>query len=114
ASITFTANGTTYHLKVPNSAITFASTTTTATTDFVQLTPLFLGMGWKTELQFSGLAGKDLMTAVRFKVPAGGLPGGIKNVSFTAEFSSYKPGLTVSWQWGAAVYTSFATDYNNL
>jgi hypothetical protein len=54
ASITFTANGTTYNLKVPSSKITFSSTTTTATTDFVQLTPVFLGKGWKTQLQSSG------------------------------------------------------------
>ncbi len=114
ASITFTANGTTYNLKVPSSAITFSSTTTTATTDFVQLTPVFLGKGWKTQLQSSGLAGNDLMTAVQFAVPAGGLPGGIKNVSFTATFSSFASGLSVNWQWGAAVYTSFDSDYNAL
>jgi len=114
ASITFTANGKTYNLKVPSSAITFSSTTTTATTDFVQLTPVFLGKGWKTQLQSSGLAGNDLMTAVQFAVPAGGLPGGIKNVSFTATFSSFASGLSVNWQWGAAVYTSFDSDYNAL
>jgi hypothetical protein len=76
------------------------------------LHPLFLGKGWDTQLQSSGLAGNDLMTAVEFKVPSGGLPGGIKDVSFTATFSSYATGLTVNWQWAAAVYTSFDTDYN--
>jgi hypothetical protein len=114
ASITFTANNTTYTVHVPSSAITFSSATTTATTDYVQLYPLFLGKGWKTDLQWSGLAGNDLMTAVEFKVPSGGLPGGIKDVSFTATFSSYSTGLTVNWQWAAAVYTSFDTDYNAL
>jgi len=54
------------------------------------------------------------MTAVEFAVPAGGLSGGIKNVAFTATFSSFATGLTVNWQWGAAVYTSFDTDYNDL
>ncbi len=114
ASVTFTANNQTYTLKVPGSAITFSSATTTATTDYVLLKPTFLGKGWKTQLQFSGLAGNDLMTAVEFKVPSGGLPGGIKDVAFTATFSSYAPGLTVNWQWAAAVYTSFDTDYNAL
>jgi hypothetical protein len=52
------------------------------------------------------------MTAVEFKVPSGGLPGGIKDVAFTATFSSYATGLTVNWQWAAAAYTSFDTDYN--
>ena len=114
ASISFTANGTTYTIKVPSSAITFSSSTTLATTDFVQLQPLFLGKGWNTQLQLSGLAGNDLMTAVHFRVPSAGLPGGIKDVTFTATFSSYTPGLTVNWQWAAAVYTSFDIDYNNL
>jgi len=114
ALITFTANNQTYTVKVPSSAITFSSATTTATTDYVQLQPLFLGKGWKTQLQFSGLAGNDLMTAVEFKVPSGGLPGGIKDVAFTATFSSFATGLTVNWQWAAAVYTSFDTDYNAL
>jgi hypothetical protein len=114
ASITFTANDETYTVKVPSSAITFSSATTTATTDFVQLKPMLLGKGWNTQLQFSGLAGNDLMTAVDFKVPAGGLPGGIQNVAFTATFSSYATGLTVNWQWGAAVYTSFDTNPNAL
>jgi hypothetical protein len=99
---------------VPSSAITFSSATTTATTDYVLLKPTFLGKGWKTQLQFSGLAGNDLMTAVEFKVPSGGLPGGIQNVAFSATFSSLATGLTVNWQWGAAVYTSFDTDYNAL
>jgi hypothetical protein len=113
-SITFTANSKTYYLKVPSSVISFSSSNTTASTDFTQLKPLFLGKGWKTELPSSGLAGNDLMTAVEFAVPAGGLPGGIKNVSFTATFSSYTPGLTVNWQWAAAAYTSFDTDYNSV
>lgn len=114
ASISFIANGTTYTIHVPSSAITFSSSTTLATTDFVQLHPLFLGKGWETQLQLSGLEGNDLMTAVHFKVPSAGLPGGIKNVTFTATFSSYTAGLTVNWQWAAAVYTSFDIDYNNL
>jgi hypothetical protein len=99
---------------MPSSAITFSSATTTATTDYVQLYPLFLGKGWKTDLQWSGLAGNDLMTAVEFKVPASGLPGGTKDVAFTATFSSYATGLTVNWQWGASVYTSLDTDYSAL
>lgn len=114
ASIAFTANGKNYNLRVPSSAITFSSATTTATTDFVQLSPQFLGKGWNTQLQFSGLAGNDLMTAVKVKAPSGGLPGGIHNVSFTASFSSFATGLSVNWQWAAAVYTSFDTDYNAL
>jgi hypothetical protein len=114
ASITFTANNQTYQVRVPSSIITFSSSTTTATTEFALLTPKFLGAGWNTQLPSSGMAGKDLMTAVKFAVPAAGLSGGIKNVSFTATFSSFATGLTVNWQWAAAAYTSFGTDYNAL
>lgn len=114
ASISFTASGKTYTIHVPSSAITFSSSTTLATTEYTQLYPLFLGKGWRTQLQLSGLAGNDLMTAVQFKVPSGGLPGGIKNVTFTATFSSYAVGLTVNWQWASAVYSSFNSDYNAL
>jgi hypothetical protein len=70
--------------------------------------------GWKTDLQFSGLAGNDFMGALTFSVPASGLPGGIKNVVWQVEFSSDTSGLTVNWQWGAAVYTMFDTHYNGL
>jgi hypothetical protein len=47
-------------------------------------------------------------------VPASGLPGGIKDVIWQATFSSNTSGLTVNWQWGAAVYTNFSTKYNDL
>jgi hypothetical protein len=114
AWITFSANGTTYKVHVPSSTITFSSSTTLATTDYELLSPKLLGYGWDTQLQLSGLAGNDLMTAVQFTVPAGGLPGGIHDVAFTADFASYETGLTVNWQWAAAVYTSFGTSYNAL
>jgi hypothetical protein len=112
ASIAFTANNQNYNIKVPSSSIRLSPTTTLATTSFGPLFPPILGTGWKTDLPLTGLAGKDFMTAVRFAVPAGGLPGGIKDVTFTATFSSFTTGLTVNWQWAAAVYTSLDSDYN--
>jgi len=112
--ISFTANGHPHNIKVPNSVITFSPSTSTATTSYTPLIPPGLGTGWNTSLQSSGLAGNDLSSAVSFAVPAGGLPGGIKNVSWTTEFSSFSTGLTINWQWAAAVYTSFATDDNAL
>jgi hypothetical protein len=114
ASITFTANGQNYTITVPNAVVHFLPTTTLATTNFGPLMPKFLGNGWKTALPSSGLAGNDLAAAVTFPVPAGGLPGGIQNVVWTAEFSSFTSGLSVNWQWAAAAYTSFDTDYNAL
>jgi hypothetical protein len=114
ASISFTANGVTYHLKVPNSSITFSPSTTLATTDFTSLSSPFLGSGWDTQLQSSGLARNDLSQGVSVQVPSSGLPGGIKNVTWQATFSSFTSGLTVNWQWAAADYTEFSTDYNAL
>jgi hypothetical protein len=115
ATITFTANGKTHLLTVPDSEITFSTSTTLATTNFEVLSPeIGSPLGWDTDLPFSGLAGNDFLAAVTFKVPAGGLPGGIKNVIWQATFSSDRSGLSVNWQWGAAVYTSFSTAYNSL
>ena len=115
ATITFTANGTTYSLAVPPSEITFSTATTEATTDVEVLSgEIGKPLGWDTDLQFSGLAGNDFLGALRFRVPASGLPGGIKNVIWQVAFSSDTSGLTVNWQWGAAAYTSFSTDYNSL
>jgi hypothetical protein len=115
ASITFTANGHVYQLAVPDSQITFSSSITLATTEFTKLSAeIGSPFGWKTELPASGLAGNDLLAGLTFAVPASGLPGGIKDVIWQATFSSNTSGLTVNWQWGAAVYTNFSTKYNDL
>jgi hypothetical protein len=62
----------------------------------------------------SGLAGNTFLSALAFVVPAGGLPGGINPVTWSAVFTSDTPGVTMQWQWAAAVYTSFSSDYNAL
>jgi hypothetical protein len=41
------------------------------------------------------------------------LPGNI-NPTWSGTFQSDTPGLTVTWQWSAAVYTQFDSDYNDL
>jgi hypothetical protein len=115
AGITFTANGHTHQLTVPDSQITFSSSITLATTEFTRLShEIGSPLGWKTELPSSGLAGNDLLAGLTFAVPASGLPGGIKDVIWQATFSSDTSGLTVNWQWGAAVYTDFSRKYNDL
>src|SRR6266581_6682559 len=69
ATITFTANGKTYLLTVPDSEITFSTSTTVATTDFEVLSKeIGNPLGWDTDLPFSGLAGNDFLAAVTFKV----------------------------------------------
>ena len=54
------------------------------------------------------------LSGLAFMVPASGLSGGINPVVWTGTFSSNTPGVSVHWKWGAAVYTSFSTDYNSL
>jgi hypothetical protein len=61
----------------------------------------------------SSLAGNDFLDGFTFQVPVN-LPGGINPVTWSAQFSSDTPGVTLQWQWAAAVYTSFSTNYNSL
>jgi hypothetical protein len=68
AGITFTANGHTYQLTVPDSQITFSSSITLATTEFTRLShEIGSPLGWKTELPSSGLAGNDLFVSADLK-----------------------------------------------
>jgi hypothetical protein len=107
-TITFTANSTTYTLPVPNAGITYSPTATTATTTFNTTTN-----SWVTVVPSSGLAGNQLLSALEYLVPAN-LPGGIQNVTWQGQFLSNTSGVTLNWQWGAAVYTSFTSNYNSV
>jgi hypothetical protein len=109
ASIQFTANGTNYNVDVPDSTIIYSPTATLATTTFDPGTNT-----WTTVIPLS-VAGKNaFMQGVAFPVPAGGLPGGIKGVTWTGQFSTNLPGVNVQWQWAAAVYTQFSTNHAAL
>lgn len=107
STITFTLNGVPQSIPVPGGQITFSPDTTQATT-------YFDSSSWVTNLQSSGLSGKDFVTGLAAEVPAGGWPGGIQDVSWSGSFTSETSGLSVKWQWAAAVYTQFSTDYNSL
>ncbi len=109
ATITFTANATPYTVNVPNASITYDPTVTTAATSFDTV-----NNQWVTILPTTNLSGNNFVAGVEFQVPAGGFPGGINPVIWNGSFSSSTPGLTVQWQWGAAVYSSFNTDYSQL
>jgi hypothetical protein len=109
AAIDFTVGATSYHLSVPNTTITFSPSTTSATTTFNTATH-----NWVTNLPSSGLAGNDFLSGLAYTVPSGGLPGGIKPVTWSADFSTDTAGVSMQWQWAAAVYNSFSSDYNAL
>jgi hypothetical protein len=95
--IMFTANGAPFMIPVPAAAITFVPNLVLATTDFV-------AGAWASSVPSSGVAGNVFLDAVAFPVPVAGLPGGIKDVTWSGMFFSCTQGLTVQWQWAAAVY----------
>ena len=108
SAITFAANGTNYRLAVPAAAISFDPGATSASTSFDAA-----NNRWVTIVP-GGYSGRTFLSGLAFPVPAGGLPGGISSVTWSAAISADKAGVTAQWGWGAAVYTTFETDYNAL
>jgi hypothetical protein len=106
ARIAFAAAGTQYNLSLPDAVITFDSTAKKATTTFSN-------GGFVTETN-PAFPGNTFLAGLAFRVPTTGFPGGIKSVSWTAEFSASNPSVAIHWQWAAAGYTSFSSSYNTL
>ena len=121
ATVAFTANGKAYTVDVPDTTVTFTGLATRATTQFTSdgwlvTTPpefdgnVFAGGAGLRAPNASGLLG-GLLGGLGL---AGGLPGGIRNVTWRANFTADTPGLSVAWQWGAAVYSNFNTGPGSL
>src|SRR5258706_12343103 len=108
ATISFTANGTSYNLPVADTRITFDPSVAEAMTSFDAASNRF------TTVVPSGLSGRAFASGLAFPVPEGGLPEDIGAGTWSASFSTETPGGSAEWQWAAAVYTSFASDYNAL
>jgi hypothetical protein len=102
-----TKDGTAYHVGAPDAAITFSPTATGASTSFDPASDT-----WDTTVPLA-LGGNTFLSGMALPTPAG-LPGGINPVKWTGTFESATPGLSVNWQWAAAVYSSFSSDYNAL
>jgi hypothetical protein len=102
STISFTAGATTYQLDVPDSLIVFSPSTTEASAGFD-------GLSWNTFVPAS-FSKSIFLDGLSFQVPAGGLPGGINPVTWSGTFAASVQGVTVEWQWAAAVYTQFSTD----
>ncbi len=117
-TITFNANNATYNLPVPDAMITFTPTVTSATTTFDSVNNRWVTTVPSADLtrhmQQFDIPGEVFASGLAFPVPAGGLPGGITNVNWSAAFTTDTPGVTLNWEWGAAVYSTFTTDYNLL
>ncbi|MBB5318201.1 hypothetical protein [Tunturibacter empetritectus] len=92
----------------PNAQITFSPTATCSSTTFSTMTNT-----WITTVPLKG-DDEIFLTGVAIPVPSHGVPGGI-NVTWSGTFNTTgAPGMSIEWKWGAAVYTSIATDSNAL
>jgi len=94
------------NLTAPSTRITFSSAVTTPNYVFDNATNT-----WNIFIPLSG-SDEIFMGGLSFLSP--GLPGGIKSLGWTATFTSTTPNVNIQWQWGAAVYNTFSTDYNAL
>jgi len=110
STISFTADQP-YVLNVPSAEVTFDPNALCASTTFDTATNT-----WKTTVP---LAGNDeiFLAGLAFPIPAtfalvGGRVQG--SVVWNGGFTSETAGISVSWKWGAAVYTVFSTNYNKL
>jgi hypothetical protein len=109
-SIQFSVDGTQYVVPVPSALVTFSPIVQVATT-------VFSNGQWVTTVPLSGLAGNVFLDGVAVQAPKpSGFPGGIKPVIWQGTFFSMTPGISVQWQWAAAVYGNalFGADYNQL
>jgi len=103
----FVANGSPVVLNVPPAVITFDKTATTATTTF----NVKLGI-WETTVPVN-YSGNVFLSGLAYQLPKS-WPGGIGPVEWCGDFSADTAGLSVQWQWAAAVYTNFSWDLNAL
>src|SRR5262249_45776621 len=103
--------GKVFHLLVPNARVIFSPSVTasTATTTFD-----IVHNEWEISVPSSGISGNVFLSGLSFPVPVGGLPGGINPMTWSGNFVTNAPSLSVNWQWAAAVYTTFSSNYNSL
>jgi hypothetical protein len=120
-SVSFTANGSAYAVSVPNTTMTFTPLATRATVSYsadgwlVTTPPAFNGNVFLAGAGLKAPAAGGLLGGLLGGLGlAGGFPGGIHNVTWKANFAADTPGLTVNWQWGAAIYINFNTSLTVL
>jgi hypothetical protein len=99
-------------LPVPNAVLTFSPTATTASTTWDAA-----NSRWSTLVPTNGstsVQSHSFIDGLAYLVPAGGFPAGIQNATWSAAFSTSTQGVKFSWQWGAAIYSSFSNSYPSL
>jgi N-acetylneuraminic acid mutarotase len=108
---TFNATSMQCTLPVPNAVLTFSSMATTASTTWDAT-----NSRWTTLVPTNGSTSvqtHSFIDGLAYMVPAA-FPAGIQNVTWSAAFSTSTPGISFSWQWGAAIYSSFSSSYPSL
>jgi hypothetical protein len=105
--ITFTSPATSifYDLVLPNAQVTIDSSFSTAST-------IFAGGMWQTSVQ--NASNDPFLSGFTFDVPTGENPKSANPVTWSGDFSASQSGISLNWQWAAAVYTTFSSDYNSL
>ena len=93
------------NLTLPDSTVTFSPFTKVATTSFT-------GGAWVTRVPLAS-SGNVFLSGGVLPVPTA-LPGGIKTVKWTGQILSDTPGVSIQWQWAAAVYTTLSTNLDQL
>ena len=107
-TISFRANNVNYNIPVPKAQITFSNSVTAPATWFNTNSQT-----WEIEVPYN-TTGDVFAGGVRFPIPASGLPANINPVKWCADFSASSPNLDIKWEWGAAVYSAFSSNYNSL
>ncbi len=98
-TITFSANATTYHLPVPDGTLVFDPNVATPSTQFVPGTE-----SWLTQVP-ANTSASAFISGLSWLVPAPGLPANLQNVTWNGTASTDVPGISVTWSWGAAIYS---------
>jgi len=98
-------------LSPPNAEVIYSPTASSATTSFT-------GGQWVTTVPWSSQGtGNQFLSGLEYLVPATPQLSG-SSVSWTGTFgatiSSGSGSYNLNWQYGAAVYTTFSTNYNSL
>jgi hypothetical protein len=106
-TLSFTAGGASYSLSLPNAHVTLTPGATSASTSFNAASN-----EWDTALP-TNFSGNGFLSGYALPLP-NGLPGSVKGVTWSGNFSSDKAGLSLNWQWSAAAYTNMGTDNNAL
>lgn len=107
-AIDFAAGGVLQHVTVSDAQIVVDPRATSATTAFDATSG-----AWQTVVP-AGYSGNVFLSGAALHVGPGGLPGGINPVTWTGAFTSTSDGVSIAWQWSAAVYTTLSDNLDAL